>query len=110
MKKVFLTIAVASVVLLSACSGNSSKKESTEEQKTEVINDADLVTVTLNVEGMTCTGCENTIKTKVGAIDGVAEVEASHVDGIVKVQLPAGEVSKEDIKAAIVAAGYTVKE
>lgn len=42
-------------------------------------------TLTLSVEGMSCTGCEETIQTALAKLDGVVEVKASHTDSIVKV-------------------------
>lgn len=43
--------------------------------------------VKINVNGMMCGGCENRVKNAVGAIDGVASVEADHNTGIVTVNM-----------------------
>ena len=64
--------------------------------------------INLKVESMMCEGCENRVKKVVGAIDGVAEVEASHTKGIVNIKT-SKEVSKEEIKEAIEDLGYEVK-
>ncbi len=108
MKNIFSLIAMVGLLSLAAC-GGSAQKEATKTQ-TEEVNSADLVRIELKVEGMTCTGCENTIKTKIAELGDIKSVEASHVDGVVKVELPEGAVSTEDIKKAIAAAGYTVNE
>lgn len=41
--------------------------------------------IVLTVEGMSCTGCEETIQTALAKIDGVIDVKASHTDSVVKV-------------------------
>lgn len=60
------------------------------------------------VEGMTCTGCEGSIEKKVKQVAGVVEVKADHKAKSVTVKTD-GKAKLEDIKAAIVKAGYTPK-
>lgn len=43
--------------------------------------------IILNVEGMSCEGCENRIKNAVSNIEGVESVEASHQEKKVKINL-----------------------
>ncbi len=108
MKKIVFALTITTLFLLSSCSGGSEKKTESE-QKSEVVSDANLVSVSMHVEGMTCTGCENTIKSKVSSLAGVSSVEASHTDSVVTVKMNA-DVDVADVKAAIASAGYTVKE
>ena len=63
----------------------------------------------ISVLGMHCTSCEATIEAAVRALPGVASVEADHLSGIVKVRYDATKCSSDDIKRAIVGAGYDVK-
>ena len=65
--------------------------------------------VTLNVEGMTCGGCENAIKAGVESLDGIAEVESSFEEGWTKVKYDKTLTSAEDIEGKITDTGYTVK-
>jgi copper chaperone len=65
-------------------------------------------TLTLNVTGMTCGGCENAVKRGLARLDGVGEVIASHADARVVVTFDPGRVTTDDIKARIGAVGYTV--
>ena len=58
------------------------------------------------IEGMTCTGCENTICTSIEKIPGVKSVTASHIDGKAIVEYDAGKVDTAALKAAVDAAGY----
>jgi copper chaperone len=65
-------------------------------------------TLTLNVTGMTCGGCENAVKRGLGRLDGVGEVVASHADARVVVTFDPERVSPDEIKARIGAMGYAV--
>jgi copper chaperone len=106
MKK--LMIVLAAVTLLFAC--NSQTKSSNEtETKVESVN-PEWIEVVLNVEGMTCDGCENAIKAGVESLDGIAEVESSFEEGWTKVKYDKAVTSVEDIEGKITDTGYTVKK
>ena len=65
-----------------------------------------LTTTVFNVEGMTCGGCEASVKMVVKKLDGVEKVTASHKEGRATVTYDSSEVSTVDIKAAIEKLGY----
>lgn len=65
--------------------------------------------IVLNVEGMSCNHCVNSVKKAVGAIDGVASVDVSLDDKTVTIDYDLKKVKVEDIKLAIEDEGYTVK-
>ena len=65
-------------------------------------------TISLNVTGMKCGGCESTVKTALQNLDGVADVQASFKDNKVEVEFDAAKISVDSIKQAISAAGFTV--
>lgn len=65
--------------------------------------------VSIAVSGMKCGGCENTIKTKLAALDGVLSVNASHQEKRVDVTFDADKVDVEDIEDAITDAGFSVE-
>lgn len=65
-------------------------------------------TVSINVTGMKCGGCENTINTAVGAIDGVLSVKASHADAKVEVEFEPDKTNLEQIEDTIIDAGFSV--
>ena len=62
----------------------------------------------LNVEGMSCSHCENAIKKAVGALQGVNEVVVDLKGKIVTVQYDVSKVSLEKIKNEITEQGYDV--
>ena len=59
----------------------------------------------LRVDGMTCTGCANSVKKAVQRVDGNAEVE---VDLISKTVSVTSSATLDAVKTAIDDAGYTV--
>jgi len=65
------------------------------------------MSMTLNVEGMSCQHCVANVKKAVEALDGVDNVEVDLEAGKVAVE---GSADADAVKAAIAQAGYTVKE
>jgi copper chaperone len=65
--------------------------------------------VTINVNGMKCSGCEKTINTLVSAIDGVVSVKASHVDKTVDVEFDPDKTDLEALEDCISDAGFEVQ-
>ena len=68
---VILTLALT---LMFACN-TATPKEQTEDAPA-----AEPVVLTLAVEGMTCTGCEETVQTAVAKVEGITDVKASHLE------------------------------
>ncbi|WP_031432829.1 heavy-metal-associated domain-containing protein [Methylomarinum vadi] len=66
-------------------------------------------TVTLNVSGMKCGGCESSVNEKVGAINGVIAVKPSHKENKVEVEYDEAKTTLDDIKQVIADAGFTVE-
>jgi copper chaperone CopZ len=97
--------------MLVACKAKTTETSGTENSTTTdlIVNPDALIQMDLNVEGMTCTGCENTINTGVSAIAGVVEVKSSFQDGktVVKFDSTLTDVTK--ISQAITDKGYSVK-
>jgi copper chaperone len=65
-------------------------------------------TVTLNVKGMSCMGCVNSIKNVLEPIPGVQSVEVSLERGQATVIFAADRTDPGRFKAAIEDAGYEV--
>ena len=78
------------------------EKEEKEEKKMER---------TMKVEGMMCGHCEAHVKKALEALEGVTGAVASHEKGTVQVSLaPDASVTEEELKKAVEAEGYQVKE
>ncbi len=65
-------------------------------------------TLTLNVSGMSCMGCVNSVKNLVGALPGVSGVQVDLASGRVEVAHDSALASPEAIRAAIDGGGYQV--
>lgn len=65
--------------------------------------------IEIHTSGMTCTGCENTIKKKVKKVEGVKDVIADFKTNTVKASFDPGKTNPEAIKEAITSAGYKVE-
>ncbi len=66
--------------------------------------------VSLNVTGMKCGGCESNVKAKLGGMDGIQSMNVSHKVDTVEVEFDTDKTSVEEIKKAIIDAGYVVEE
>ena len=106
MKKLWIILAA---LILAACSGQP-KTDATEPQDAEAAIGAELVEVVLNVEGMTCDGCENAINAGVESLEGIAEVESSHEEAWTKVKFDKSVTSLEEVSEKISETGYNVVE
>lgn len=60
----------------------------------------------LGVEGLSCTGCEETVSTAIERVDGVLRVEADHETG--RVEITADEGTEDEARRAIHDDGYDV--
>lgn len=103
MKQLFFVFLLAAI--LAGCSGKSTSTDNASEATTAVANK----TITLAVEGMTCTGCEGTVQEAVGKIAGVTSVKASHLDSTAVVSFDSTQTSLSTIGDAVTEAGYVFK-
>ena len=105
MKKMMMILIAA--VLLAGC--NSTSKKADEAAANSEAVAAELVEVVINVDGMTCNGCENAIKAGVESLDGIASVESSFEEGWTKVKYDKSTTTIAEIEGKITDTGYEVK-
>jgi len=67
-------------------------------------------TTTIKIEGMTCGGCVNSVKTVLEKLPGVDQVEVSLDNAEAVVQHDATQTSVEQLKEAISDAGFDVTD
>lgn len=77
-------------------------------QTEQTMNPENKVEVTLQVEGMTCTGCENAVQNRVAGLPGVESVKADHTAKQTTVVYDKSLTNLEDIAESINDAGYKV--
>ena len=103
MKVLFFLFLVTTI--LAGCSGKSTTADNSTVVGTAVANK----TITLAVEGMTCTGCENTVQEAVTKIPGVSSIKASYLDSTAVISFDSTKTSVAAIGDAITEAGYVFK-
>ena len=64
--------------------------------------------IEVKVNGMMCGGCENRVKNALSSLDNVENVEASHIEGTVKV-ISNQEINIDVIKEKIEDLGFEVE-
>jgi copper chaperone len=64
--------------------------------------------VTLKVEGMTCTGCEQRLGTALRRVEGVSEAKADHRTGELTIRYDPETTDREALEERVVTAGYEV--
>ncbi len=102
-----LMIILAATTFLFAC--NSQTKQSTEAATDTQSLNAEWVEVVLEVDGMTCDGCENAIKAGIETLEGINAVESSHEEGWTRIKYDKILTTVEDIEVKISETGYVVK-
>lgn len=103
---------VMCMVLFMSCQNKTTESNETTEAKEEkqAMVDTTLAEMTLRVKGMTCEGCENTIKSGLKELPGVALVEATHKDSMAVIHYKENQVTYKQIKAKIEEKGYQAGE
>jgi copper chaperone CopZ len=102
-RNTFLAIMIATAML--GC--NNAPKQDTASAKASKVQINK--TITLAVEGMTCEGCENTVKESVEKLPGIASATASFKDKTAVVAFDSTLTKTDDISKAITDVGYEVK-
>lgn len=67
-------------------------------------------TIVIPTYGMHCSGCEENIETEIKKIEGIKSVKADHVNKKVTVKYDDKKVTYEQLKQAIIDAGYKLSE
>lgn len=79
------------------------------EKETVVVNKSNIQSITLNIEGMVCKGCEETINHSVNKIDGIVQVKTSHKSGVSVIEFDTTKTNSNAIKEVILSKGYVIK-
>ena len=101
-----LTLIFITVVFALMSCNSPSKEQKEDAVPEESVTAVEQSTVQLHIEGMTCAGCENTIKAGLESIPGVVEVKASHIDSNAIVVYDANLVTVEDMGKVVEKKGY----
>lgn len=102
-KLLFLALSLS---VLAGC--NSTVSDKSDGTKKEV-NVAALKTIEFHVTGMTCEGCENTVKEAVNGAEGVASAEASYTAETTTISYDTTLTDQDKLAAIINDLGYKVE-
>jgi copper chaperone CopZ len=108
--KGFLSIITVLTALLLAFPYYSEAFFPKQNQQVVYVQKSQVQTITLDIEGMTCTGCEATVKNAASSVDGVLEADASYDTRKATVKYDKSKTNRETITAAINKTGFTVNE
>jgi copper chaperone len=67
-----------------------------------------MANIDLKVEGITCGGCEKSIRNALLEQNGVSEVTASHETGVVAIDYDENKIQQQQLKQAIEGAGFDI--
>ena len=96
--KLTVWILLCVTIFAVSCGGGKNQKAAEAPAQTAKID--------LSIEGMTCTGCENTICTNLEKLPGVKSVTASYTVGNAIIEYEPGKVDTVKIKETVDALGY----
>jgi copper chaperone CopZ len=78
------------------------------EKQIIIIDKSNIQTVEFTISGMTCSGCEETIKHEVNKLNGIIKVEASYENSNAEIQFDNTKTNINEIEKAINSTGYQV--
>ena len=103
MRKIFYLFVLLAFV---ACQTGSKNQQSNENTKNAP---AQIVETTINVSGMHCNMCVESIEKGVGQLNGIEYVKASLNDSTATVKFDASKTNEAEIEKAIEKRGYSIK-
>lgn len=95
-----ILVLVATIVTGSCTCRNQTCQHASQADSTKA------VALSIHVDGMTCTNCENTITTNLAKVNGIFSPTASYTDSLVTLRLDTALVSVDSVKAVIAACGF----
>ena len=94
--RIILVVFAAAVM---ACSGGTKKSADT-------VIKSEPVVMKVSITGMFCTGCEETIQSRVGELEGIKSVKASYKEGEAMIEFYPDKVDTASIRKRIDGSGY----
>tara|TARA_R110002049_G_scaffold63572_1_gene168880 strand:- start:2067 stop:2678 length:612 start_codon:yes stop_codon:yes gene_type:complete len=74
-----------------------------------IVNQRDIQSVKLDIEGMVCAGCEENINHSVNKLNGIFEIKTSHIKGTSEIKFDTTKTSASEIEEVIKSKGYIIK-
>jgi len=106
--KKFLTIVTVFAVLMLAFPSYAHVFFPTQKKNNIVTNQVDIKRTEIQIEGMTCTGCEEHITHEVNKLTGIIKTTASYESGNAIIEFNQTQTNIEEIQKAIERTGYSI--
>lgn len=106
--KGFLGFATVFAVLLLAFPYYSDAFFPKQQKQVVYVQESQVETITFDIEGMTCNGCEAIVENAASGVDGVLEAEASYDTGKATIKFDKNKTNRKKIIAAVNKTGFTV--
>ncbi|HDZ04288.1 hypothetical protein LCGC14_0239600 [marine sediment metagenome] len=75
-----------------------------------IVNQRDIQSIKLDIEGMVCQSCETNINNSVNKIDGVIQIKTSFKKGVSVIEFDSTKTNINNIKEVIQSKGYVIKK
>lgn len=75
-----------------------------------VVNQTDIQSVKFSIDGMVCRGCEENINHSVNKLNGILEINTSHIKGTSGINFDSAKTSISEIEEVIQSKGYLIKK
>ena len=100
-------VSLVFMLLVFGCNHSGSNKGKSE-VKTTIDSNVQTVAVELTIQGMTCTGCEQTIQAGIRSIKGVKQVKATFTSGKAYVEFIPEVADTMAMKQKVTSSGYVI--
>lgn len=108
--KLYVWLVAMFVILMTSISYFPQIFYQTHEKEIISVEKSDIYTLKFNIEGMTCTGCEENINHSINQLEGIIEINTSYKKGTSEIKFNKSKASDYKIKEAIESKGYLIKK
>ncbi len=106
--KLFLGIVTLFAIVMTAFPYYSSVFYPKSEKEIIVVDKANAQTINLEINGMTCTSCEEHINHSVNQLSGIVNIKSSYENGTAEIEFDNSKTTIEEIEKAVNSTGYSV--
>ena len=108
--KLYVWLVAMFVVLMTSISYFPQIFYQTHEKEIISVEKSDIYTLKFNIEGMTCTACEENINHSINQLEGIIEINTSYKKGTSEIKFNKSKASDYKIKEEIESKGYLIKK
>ncbi len=108
--KFYVWLVAVFVVVMTLVSYYPQLFHQTKENEVVLVNQRDIQSVKLGIEGMVCQSCETNINNSVNKIDGVLQIQTSFKKGVSVIEFDTTKTNINNIKEVIQSKGYVIKK